>query len=51
MHSKSNFYPKNVIPIFMALYCSVLPRKNTKPSKKTIMPLGKFNESKLCLFN
>ena len=49
MHNKSNFDPKNVIPILMALYCSVLPRKNTKPSKKTNMPLGKFNVSKLCL--
>src|SRR5437016_5121312 len=27
IHNKSNFDPKNVIPIFMDLYCSVLPRK------------------------
>src|SRR6266540_1119957 len=51
MHHKSNIDPKNVIPIFMALYCSVLPRKNTKPGKKTNMPLRKFNKPKLCLFN
>ena len=50
MHNKSNFDLKNVIPIFMALYCSVLPRKNTKPGKKTKLPLGKTSESKLCLF-
>ena len=50
MHNKSNFDLKNVIPIFMALYCSVLPRKNTKPHKKTKLPLGKTSESKLCLF-
>src|SRR5438105_12575717 len=50
MHHKSNFDPKNVIPIFMALYYSVLPRKNTKPGKKTKLPLGKTSESKLCLF-
>src|SRR5438132_6866089 len=42
IHNKSNFDPKNVIPIFMALYCSVLPRKNTKPGKKTNMPLRKI---------
>src|SRR5437762_7181004 len=50
MHHKSNIDPKNVIPIFMALYCSVLPRKNTKPGKKTKLPLGKTSVSKLCLF-
>ncbi len=38
MRHKSNFDPKNVIPIFMTLYCSVLPRKNTKPGKTTNMP-------------
>src|SRR6266508_2576971 len=42
MHHKSNFYPKNAIPIFMALYCSVLPRKNTKPTEKTKLPLRKI---------
>src|SRR6266511_4216075 len=41
MRHKSNIDPKNVIPIFMALYCSVLPRKNTKTGKKTNVPLGK----------
>src|SRR5438105_2368232 len=50
IHNKSNFYPKKVIPIFMALYGSVLPRKNTKPGKKTKLPLGKTSESKLYLF-
>src|SRR5207244_2864300 len=45
MHNKSNFDPKNVIPIFMALYCSVLPRKNNKPGKKTKMPLGKIQRA------
>ena len=34
----------------MAFYCLVLPRKNTKPSKKTKLPLGKTSESKLYLF-
>ena len=47
MHNKSNFYQKNVKPIFIALSCLVLPRKNTKPCKKTKLPLGKCNESKL----
>src|SRR5438132_6340357 len=42
MHHKSNFDPKNAIPIFMALYCSVLPRKNTKPTEKTKLPLRKI---------
>src|SRR6266540_4055064 len=51
MHNKSNFDPKNVIPIFMALYCSVIPRKNNKPGKKTKMPLGKSREPKLYLNN
>src|SRR5437868_3113921 len=50
MHNKSNFDPKNVIPIFMALNGSILPRKNTKPGKKTKLPLGKTSESKLYLF-
>src|SRR6266540_4409690 len=42
MHHKSNFDPKNAIPIFMALYCLVLPRKNTKPTEKTKLPLRKI---------
>src|SRR5438105_1535133 len=49
MHHKSNFDPKNAIPIFMALYCSVLPRKNTKPTEKTKLPLRKSFEYKLYL--
>src|SRR6266542_2753149 len=51
MHNKSIFAQKNVKPIFIVLSCLALPRKNTKPSKKTNMPLGKFNKSKLYLFN
>ena len=51
MHNKSIFAQKNVKPILVALYCLVLPRKNTKPSKKTNMPMGKFNKSKMYLFN
>src|SRR5205809_1138652 len=49
MHHKSIFDPKNAIPIFMALYCSVLPRKNTKPTEKTKLPLRKSFEYKLYL--
>src|SRR6266508_3016395 len=49
MHHKSNFDPKNAIPIFMALYCSVLPRKNTKPTEKTKLPLRKSFEYNLYL--
>ena len=49
MHHKSIFDPKNVIPIFMALYCSVLPRKNTNPTEKTKLPLRKSFEYKLYL--
>ena len=51
MHNKSIFAHKIVKPIFIALSCLVLPRKNTKPSKKTNMLLGKLNETKLYLFN
>src|SRR6266542_5655006 len=49
MHHKSNFDPKNAIPIFMDLYCSVLPRKNTKPTEKTKLPLRNSFEYNLYL--
>src|SRR5438105_9951144 len=49
MHHKSIFDPKNAIPIIMALYCSVLPRKKTKPTEKIKLPLKKSCEYTLFL--
>ena len=50
MHNKSYFTQKNMKSIFIALYCLVPHRKNTKPSEKTKMPLGKLQMPKLCIF-
>ena len=37
-------------PIFIGLNCLDLSKKNTKSRKRSFMPLGKLEMSKLCLF-
>ena len=51
MHRNSFTAWKNMNPIFIALLCSTLYRKNAKVDEKTNMPLEKLYMFKLCLFN
>ena len=50
MHIKSILAYKNMNPIFIDLYYLALPRKNARGRKRSNMPLGKLQMSKLCLF-